>query len=199
MEFVLKDLPLPASLITDVPMSDDELLEFCAKNGLLRVERTRSGEIKLMSPTGSGTGAANAELNRQLGNWAYDNGGVAFDSNTGFSLPDGSMMSPDAAWISDPRWSALSARDRSRFAPLCPEFVIELRSPSDSLPQREQKMALWIENGAQLAWLIDPEAENVKVYRPGAAVEVHEHPTSVQGTGLIATFKLLSARIWHKD
>jgi len=199
MEFVLKDLPLPASLITDVPMSDDELLEFCAKNDLLRVERTRSGEIKLMSPTGSGTGAANAELNRQLGNWAYDNGGVAFDSNTGFSLPDGSMMSPDAAWISDPRWSALSARDRSRFAPLCPEFVIELRSPSDSLPQLEQKMPLWIENGVQLAWLIDPEAENVKVYRPGAAVEVHEHPTSVQGTGLIATFKLLSARIWHKD
>ena len=199
MEFVLKNLPLPASLITDVPMSDDELLEFCAKNDLLRVERTRSGEIKLMSPTGSGTGAANAELNRQLGNWAYDNGGVAFDSNTGFSLPDGSMMSPDAAWISDPRWSALSARDRSRFAPLCPEFVIELRSPSDSLPQLEQKMALWIENGAQLAWLIDPEAENVKVYRPGAAVEVHEHPTSVQGTGLIATFKLLTARIWHRD
>ena len=199
MEFVLKDLPLPASLITDVPMSDDELLEFCAKNDLLRVERTRSGEIKLMSPTGSGTGAANAELNRQLGNWAYDNGGVAFDSNTGFSLPDGSMMSPDAAWISDPRWSALSARDRSRFAPLCPEFVIELRSPSDSLPQLEQKMALWIENGAQLAWLIDPEAENVKVYRPGAAVEVHEHPTSVQGTGLIATFELLTDRIWHRD
>ncbi len=199
MEFVLKDLPLPASLITDVPMSDDELLEFCAKNDLLRVERTRSGEIKLMSPTGSGTGAANAELNRQLGNWAYDNGGVAFDSNTGFSLPDGSMMSPDAAWISDPRWSALSARDRSRFAPLCPEFVIELRSPSDSLPQLEQKMPLWIENGVQLAWLIDPEAENVKVYRPGAAVEVHEHPTSVQGTGLIATFKLLTARIWHRD
>ena len=199
MEFVLKDLPLPASLITDVPMSDDQLLEFCAKNDLLRVERTRSGEIKLMSPTGSGTGAANAELNRQLGNWAYDNGGVAFDSNTGFSLPDGSMMSPDAAWISDPRWSALSARDRSRFAPLCPEFVIELRSPSDSLPQLEQKMALWIENGAQLAWLIDPEAENVKVYRPGAAVEVHEHPTSVQGTGLIATFELLTDRIWHRD
>lgn len=199
MEFVLKDLPLPASLITDVPMNDDELLEFCAKNDLLRVERTRSGEIKLMSPTGSDTGAANAELNRQLGNWAYDNGGVAFDSNTGFSLPDGSMMSPDGAWISDPRWSALSARDRSRFAPLCPEFVIELRSPSDSLPQLEQKMPLWIENGAQLAWLIDPEAENVKVYRPGAAVEVHEHPTSVQGTGLIATFKLLTARIWHKD
>lgn len=199
MEFVLKNLPLPASLITDVPMSDDELLEFCAKNDLLRVERTRSGEIKLMSPTGSGTGAANAELNRQLGNWAYDNGGVAFDSNTGFSLPDGSMMSPDAAWISDPRWSALSVRDRSRFAPLCPEFVIELRSPSDSLPQLEQKMALWIDNGAQLAWLIDPEAENVKVYRPGAAVEVHEHPTSVQGTGLIATFKLLTARIWHRD
>jgi len=139
MEFVLKDLPLPASLITDVPMSDDELLEFCAKNDLLRVERTRSGEIKLMSPTGSGTGAANAELNRQLGNWAYDNGGVAFDSNTGFSLPDGSMMSPDAAWISDPRWSALSARDRSRFAPLCPEFVIELRSPSDSLPPARTK------------------------------------------------------------
>ncbi len=199
MEFVLKDLPLPASLITDVPMSDDELLEFCAKNDLLRVERTRSGEIKLMSPTGSGTGAANAELNRQLGNWAYDNGGVAFDSNTGFSLPDGSMMSPDAAWISDPRWSALSARDRSRFAPLCPEFVIELRSPSDSLPQLEQKMALWIENGAQLAWLIDPEAENVKVYRPGAAVEVHEHPTSVQGTSPVATFKLLTARMWHRN
>jgi len=199
MEFVLKHLPLPASLITAVPMSDDELLEFCAKNDLLRVERTRSGEIKLMSPTGSGTGATNAEINWQLTSWAHQFGGVAFDSNTGFSLPDGSMMSPDAAWISDSRWAALSASDRARFAPLCPEFLIELRSPSDSLRQLEQKMALWIENGAELAWLIDPETQTVKIYRTGHAVEVHERPTSVQGTGPVATFELLMDRIWRKD
>lgn len=196
MQFTVKDMPLPASLIPANPMSDDELLEFCARNDLLRVERTRNGQIQLISPTGAGTGSVNSEINRQLANWAYAFGGVVFDSNAGFSLPDGSMMSPDGAWVSSSRWNALSAKDRARFAPLCPEFVIELRSPSDSLRQLEEKMALWVDNGAQLAWLIDPESKTVRVYRPGDEVEVHQRPTSVQASGPVAGFELVMERIW---
>ena len=197
MQFTVKDLPLPASFIPAAPMGDDELLAFCARNELLRVERTRTGEIMLMSPTGAGTGSVNSEINRQLANWAYQADGVVFDSNAGFSLPDGSMMSPDGAWVSSARWNALSAKDRARFAPLCPEFVIELRSPSDSLRQLEEKMILWIDNGAQLAWLIDPESQTVQVYRPGEGVEVHQRPTSVQGSGPVADFELIMERIWR--
>lgn len=196
MQFTIKDLTLPASLIPATPMSDDELLDFCALNDLLRVERSRSGEIMLMSPTGGGTSSRNVEITYQLAAWVRSAGGVAFDSNAGFSLRDGSMMSPDAAWVSSARWQALSEKDRARFAPLCPEFIIELRSPSDSLPQLEKKMALWIENGAHLAWLIDPESQTVRVYRPGDEVELHQRPTSVQGSGPVAGFELVMERIW---
>jgi Uma2 family endonuclease len=112
-------------------------------------------------------------------------------------LPDGSMLSPDAAWVERSRWEALSDRDQERFVPLCPDFVIELRSPSDNLAELKEKMERWIANGAQLAWLIDPTEETVSVYRPGESSEVHHHPTSVQGNGVMAGFELVMARIWE--
>jgi Uma2 family endonuclease len=179
-------------------MTDDELLRFCAANDGLRVERDANGEILVMTPAGSKTGKKNTDVIIDLGIWNRENDrGIAFESNTGFTLPDGSMLSPDAAWVERRRWEALSDRDQERFAPLCPDFVIELRSPSDNLPELKEKMERWIANGAQLAWLIDPIEQQVSIYRPGQSPEVHHHPTSVQGTGVMAGFELLMARIWE--
>jgi Uma2 family endonuclease len=106
------------------------------------------------------------------------------------------MRSPDAAWVLASRWDALSASDKDRFSPICPDFIIELRSPSDSLAELEAKMEQWIANGAKLAWLIDPERQVVAVYRPNDQPEVHYHPTSVQGKGVVAGFELVMTRIW---
>lgn len=179
-------------------MSDEDLMRFCAANEALRVERDANGEILVMALAGSKTSKLNARIARLLDEWAEkDDRGVAFDSNGGFTLPDGSMRAADAAWVALPRWKALSDADQSRYAPLCPDFVIELRSPSDSLPELKEKMELWIANGAQLAWLIDPIEQAVSVYRPGHAVEAQGHPTTVQGDGVMAGFELVMARIWE--
>jgi Uma2 family endonuclease len=178
-------------------MTDDELLRFCAANDGLRVEREANGEILVMTPAGSKTSKMNSRLTRLLDEWAEADGrGVAFDSNGGFTLPDSSMRAADAAWVALPRWQALSDADQSRYAPLCPDFIIELRSPSDSLPELREKMELWIANGAQLAWLIDPIEQAVSIYRPGESPEVHHQPTSVQGSGVMTGFELVMARIW---
>jgi Uma2 family endonuclease len=197
MAFSLTELPLPVRLRPQVPMTDDELLRFCAANDGLRVEREANGEILVMTPAGSKTSKMNMRIGRLLDEWAEADGrGVAFDSNGGFTLPDGSMRAADAAWVELTKWNALSAKDQARFAPLCPDFVIELRSPSDSLPELKEKMSQWIANGAQLAWLIDPIEQAVSVYRPGESPEVHHHPTSVQGSGVMGGFELVMARIW---
>ena len=197
MAFSLAEIPLPVRLRPQVPMTDEELLRFCAANDGLRVERAANGELIVMTPAGSKTGKKNTDVIIDLGMWNRENDrGVVFESNTGFTLPDGSMLSPDAAWVERRRWEALSDRDQERFAPICPDFVIELRSPSDSLPELKVKMQQWIANGAQLAWLIDPIEQEVSIYRPGESPEVHHHPTSVQGSGVMAGFELVMARIW---
>jgi Uma2 family endonuclease len=188
---------LPVTLRFDEPMSDDELLRFCADNDLLKVERTCTGEIVLMSPTGSGTGGVNADIIFELVGWNRKFAlGIVFDSDTGFTLPDGSMLNPDAAWIARGRWDALSKRDKARFSPLCPDFLIELRSPGDRLAPLRAKMEAWIANGAQLAWLIDPELRQVTVYRPGEVPEMHQDPTSVHGSGCMSGFELVMPQIW---
>jgi len=179
------------------PMTDDELMRFCAANEMVRVERDANGELILMSPTGTGTGRTNSELNFQLAAWAREtNSGVTFDSNAGFTLRDGSMRSPDAAWIAWPRWNALSKEEQEGFAPICPEFVIELRSPSDSLTELQAKMRLWVANGAEVAWLVDPARKTVEVYRVGREVEVLESGSVVEGDGVVAGFVLELGRVW---
>jgi Uma2 family endonuclease len=136
-------------------------------------------------------------LIRQLGNFAKASGaGAAFDSNTGFTLPDGSMRSPDAALIRWPRWNALTQQERDRFVPLCPEFVIELRSHTDKLPEVQAKMRTWIANGAELAWLIDPSRKTVEIYRLGREPEVLEGGSFVEGEGPVAGFVLELGTIW---
>lgn len=179
-------------------MSDEELMRFCAANDAVRVERDANGELIVMTPAGGNTGKMNTDVILELGIWnRQDRRGIVFESNTGFTLPDGSMLSPDAAWIERRRWEALSERERKRFVPLCPDFVIELRSPSDSLPELQKKMQQWIANGAQLAWLIDPIEREVTVYRPDDSPEVHHEPSSVQGSGVMAGFELVMARVWE--
>jgi Uma2 family endonuclease len=198
MNFALAGVPLPLRFRPETPMSDEELMRFCAANDALRVERDANGEILVMTPAGGRTGKKNSDLIIDLGIWARADGrGFVFESNTGFTLPDGSMRSPDAAWIERTRWDALSEEDQERYSPICPDFIIELRSQSDSLPELEEKMEQWIANGAKLAWLIDPERQVVAVYRPGDQPEVHHHPTSVQGSGPVAGFELVMDRIWE--
>jgi Uma2 family endonuclease len=150
-----------------------------------------------MTPSNFNTSRINQRIGRILDEWAEADGrGVATDSNGGYTLRDGSMRAPDAAWVANRRWQKLSEKDQNRFAPICPDFVIEIRSPSDGLPELRAKMNAWIANGAEVAWLIDPIDKAVTVYRPGAEPEEHVNPSSVQGTGPIAGFELVLARVW---
>ncbi len=197
MHLALTGVPLPLRLRFDKPLSDDELMRFCADNDDLRVEREETGEIYVMTPAGMNTGRKNSYIIQALAAWTDKDGrGYAFDSNTGWTLPDGSMRSPDAAWVLASRCNALSEADQNRFAPLCPEFIIELRSQTDRLPELQAKMQKWIANGAELAWLIDPLEKTVTIYRPNESAEHHHDPTSVQGTGPIRGFELILDRIW---
>jgi Uma2 family endonuclease len=197
MNIALTDVALPARLRFERPMTEDELFEFCAVNEMLRVERDSNGELILMSPTGLEGGGADLEIGTDLTIWARQDGrGKSFGSNAGFTLPDGSMRSPDAAWMSWERWNALPRREQIRFGHVSPEFVIELRSESDGLAELQGKMKMWIANGAELGWLIDPERKVVEVYRSGETVGVFEDPTSVQGTGSVRGFELAMGRVW---
>lgn len=197
MNVALPEIDQPVRLRFERPMTDEELMQFCAANEMVRVERDANGELILMSPSGSGTGQKNSELIYQLAAWAREaNSGVVFDSSAGFTLPDGSMRSPDAAWIAWPRWNALSEKQKEGFAPICPEFVIELRSPSDGLAELQAKMKLWVANGAEVAWLVDPSRKVVEVYRVGWEVEVVEGGSAVEGDGPVAGFVLELGRVW---
>lgn len=178
-------------------MSDDELLKFCAANDALRVEREANGDVLVMTPAGNRTGKKNTAIISALDVWAQTDGrGYAFDSNTGFTLPDGSMRSPDAAWVAVERWDALSEEDQIRFSPICPEFVVDLRSESDRLKDLETKMEQWMANGAKVGWLIDPELRLVTIFRANRDQERLEYPAKVVGDGPVAGFELEMKRIW---
>lgn len=196
MNFALAEMPLPLRFRPETPMGDEELMRFCAANDAVRVERESSGEIHLKPLAGCRTSRQNVAIVSALGEWSRRDGrGYAF-ANGGFTLPDGSMRGTYVAWIEAARWDALTEHDKDHFSPICPDFIIELRSPTDSFSELKEKMEQWITNGAQLAWLIDPIEQEVSVYRPGEAAEVHHHPTSVQGNGIVAGFELVMARIW---
>ncbi|QEE27331.1 Uma2 family endonuclease [Terriglobus albidus] len=197
MQLSLDKVAMPARLTPSKPMTDAELLEFCATNDFYQIEREPNGDLSIMTPSGGSTSHRNVYIARMLDEWAEKFGGVAFDSNAGFVLPDGSMRSPDAAWIEGERWWALSEREQEVFAPITPYFVIELRSPSDKLPELEAKMEMWLANGVQLAWLIDPLRKTVVIYRPGREPEEQEGHTSAFGEGLLASFELPLGRIWR--
>ena len=150
-----------------------------------------------MPPAGSKTGQRNSNLNRQVGIWAHKDGtGLAFDCSTGFTLPNRAIRSPDASWVRRDAWDALSEAEQERFAPLCPDFVIELRSNSDPLKALKQKMQEYLNNGTQLAWLIDPHDRSVYIYRSGKEVEVLNDAETVSADPILPGFVLHLAQLW---
>ena len=188
----MKGFVFPARFRFSKPMNDKEYLQFCAKNGDLRIEREPGGEISIMSPVGPKTGFVEARVIEQLSAWARaDRRGAVASSSTGFKLRDGSMRMPDASWVSCERWDALTSNQQDSVPLLCPEFVIEVRSKSDRPPQLQSRMEMWMANGVQLAWLVDPRQGQVTIYRPGESPEVLHAPSSVHGTGPVAGFELI--------
>jgi len=180
-------------VLADTPrltVSRELYLAIIRENPNLPIERRRDGTLIVMPATGSDASRRNAEITVQLGTWNRGRGGVVFDSSGGFDLPDGSTLSPDAAWVPRSRWSGLTEEERRRFSPLCPDFVVELLSPSDNLNEARDKLADFIRNGAQLGWLIDPFRKAVEIYRTGREPEIRENPRSVDGEGILPGFVL---------
>ena len=189
--------PLTLNLDPVVRLDDDELFELCRRNRDLHIERTSQGEIIVMSPAGGKTSDRNSAITAQLWIWAMrDKTGRAFDSSGGFTLPNGAMRAPDAAWVERTRLSSLATDRHEKFLPLCPAFVIELRSPSDSLASVQAKLEEYIDNGARLGWLIDPSERRVHVYRPGFNVEIAEEPSSLNGDPELPGFVMELGEVW---
>jgi Uma2 family endonuclease len=162
-----------------------------AANRDLKLEKTAKGEILVMSPTGGNTGRRNFNLAGQLYLWnqRYQLG-VAFDSSTAFCLPNGATRSPDVAWINQEKWHSLTTAEKDDFLPLCPDFVIELRSKTDSLKTLQEKMQEYLENGLKLGWLINPQEQQVEIYRPNQAIEIVQLPTILSGEKVLPEFIL---------
>ena len=184
--------------VESMGITPDKFFRLCTDNPDLSLELTAQKEIVIMPPTGGEGDSQNLDITMQLGIWVKrTKNGKAFGPTAGFTLPNGAIRSPDAAWIRLERWLALSKERRRKLLPLCPEFVIELRSPSNTLRGLKNKMTEYIENGAQLGWLIDPFSQSVYVYRPGQPVERLDKPASVKGDPTLPGFILDLAEIWE--
>ncbi|NEP82004.1 MAG: Uma2 family endonuclease [Okeania sp. SIO3C4] len=180
-----------------IDMTDEQFFQLCQKNPDLRFERNAKGDLIIMSPTGGETGNRNFEIYLDLGIWNRQRQlGIAFDSSTGFKLPNGANCSPDAAWIPIEKWNNLTSEQRTKFLPLCPDFLIELMSPSDSLPKTREKMKEYLENGMQLGWLINPKNQQVEIYRAGKDVEVLDSPEILSGEDVLPGLILDMTTIW---
>jgi Uma2 family endonuclease len=178
-------------------MNDDEFFQFCQLNPELRIERTSEGDIIVMAPTGGKTGRRNAKLIVAFGGWAEKDGrGQVFDSSTEFILPNHAGRAPDVSWVRNERWEALTEKEQEQFPPLCPDFVVEHRSPTDRLENLMKKMEEYVANGAQLGWLIDPLERKVHIYRPGAAAEIIDDAKEVSGEPLLKGFVLDVQSLW---
>ena len=196
--------PQPQSLLLELPdtltlqVTQAQFIALVAANRDLRLERTATGELIVNPPTGGETGKRNAKISTQLGVWgdANESLGEYFDSSTGFELPNGANRSPDASWVRRERWEALTPEQREGIIPLCPDFVMELRSKTDTLKKLQAKMQEYIDNGAQLGWLIDRKNKRVEIYRTGQAVEVLEQPSTLSGEEVLPGFTLTLTRIW---
>ncbi len=193
-------ITLPPTLKLHLELTDEQFFQLCQQNQDLRFERTAKGEILIMPPTGGETSNCNFEIAVQLGIWNKQNNlGVCFDSNGGFTLPNGAVRAPDVSWVKRERWEALTTQQQEKFAPLCPDFVVELRSASDSLKETQEKMQEYIDNGARLGWLIDRKNQRVEIYRPLQDVEILENPATVSGEDVLPGFVLDLSPIMRID
>lgn len=184
-------ITLPATLELKIELTDEQFFQLCQNNRDLQFERTASGELLITPPTGGETGNRNIELSYQLQSWSRQNNlGKAFDSSSGFKLPNGADRSPDASWVRRERWDALTPEQKEKFLPLCPDLAVELRSPSDSLKKTQEKMQEYIDNGARLGWLIDRKTKRVEIYRPSRDVEILENPATLSGEDVLPGFVL---------
>ncbi|CAN5453270.1 MAG: Uma2 family endonuclease [Actinomycetota bacterium] len=184
-------------LEAEVELTDEKMLALSSLNRDLRLERTAEGELIAMPPTGSESSARNAGLTAQLWVWAKRDGtGRISDSSGGFTLPNGALRSPDASWVKKSRLEKFTAGQREKYLPLCPDFVVELRSPTDRLNVVKEKMREYIENGAKLGWLIDPADKRVFVYLPGEDVRELKEPDEISGSPVLPGFALDLREIW---
>ena len=182
---------LPLQIPSTLRITDEQFLHLVTANPDLRLERTAIGELIVMPPTGSEGGSYNAELTTDLVIWnRRTNLGKVFDSSTGFRLPNGATRSPDTAWIAQARWNSLTPDQRQRFAPLCPDFVLELISLTDAIEDTQTKMREYIDNGCRLGWLLNPKSRQVEIYRPNQIVEVIEDPEFLFGEDILPGFVL---------
>jgi len=178
-------------------LTPEQFALLCQENPDLRFELTGQQELVIMPPTGSETGWRDSRLNLRLAVWAETEGtGLTFGSSTGFTLPNGAIRSPDASWIRQERWNALTKEQRVGFAPICPDFAIELRSPTDRLSELQDKMQEYLANGARLGWLIDPIDKRVYIYRPDQQVETLDNPTTLSGDPVLPGFVFAVRELW---
>ena len=172
-------------------LDDDQFLQLCAQNPEQPLEQNAQGEVIVVAPTGMFTGWHNSRIAFQLMSWNERHQlGLVFDSSTLIRLPKGSIRSPDATWVEMSRWDRLTAEQQKKLGPLCPNFVIELRSETDRLKTLQEKLEEYIDNGVELGWLIDPLQAQVHVYEQGKPVQILDRPDSVAGTGCMAGFVL---------
>lgn len=190
--------PIVLKLPPELQMTDEQFFEFCQMNRDLQIERNKFGELLIMPPTGSDSGNREARIIQQLMNWAdEDSTGIAFSSSAGFTLSTGAKRSPDASWIKLERWNSLTEEQKQKFAPICPDFVVELRSPSDNLKPLQEKMEEYMkEPGLQLGWLIDRKNRRVYIYRPNQAVEILDNPETISGDPVLPGFILNLSKVW---
>lgn len=191
-------VPIVLHTYPALDMDEEQFFQFCQQNRDWRIERTKKGDLEIMPPTGGETGNRNFILGHLFAGWVLRDGtGAGFDSSSGFVLPNGATRSPDLAWVRRGRLAGLTAEQKQRFLPLCPDFVAELRSPTDPLPMVEAKMREYAENGARLGWLVDPNARSVHVYRQDGTVEVINNPGKLSGDPVLPGFLLDLRPIWE--
>ena len=188
---------LTLNLNSVIKLTREQFYQLCEENPDLKLERNAQGELIIMPPTGGETGKSNSTINAQIWFWNDQNQlGEVFDSSTGFTLPSGADPSPDVSWVEKSRWDALTKEQKEKFITLCPDFVIEILSPNDSLKKTQNKMQEYIENGCRLGWLINRKKQEVEIYRPEQDVEVLKFPQTISGENVLPGFVLNIQRIW---